>query len=57
VSHDQRISHIKFQDYWTKIFDYYGVTQKETLDFTPEEEYSVYSDQDFIVGSEILKRT
>lgn len=29
ISHSQRISLIKFETYWTKIFDHYGITKAE----------------------------
>lgn len=56
VSHESRISHIKFEAYWCKIFDYYGYTNKNTRDFTPIEEQSVYSDADFVVGEDHPRR-
>jgi len=43
VSHDTRLSHIKFEAYWTRIFDYYGITNTNERDFEHADEHSVYS--------------
>jgi hypothetical protein len=49
VSHDKRISKINFETYWTKIFDYYGVTAYEDRDFDAKSDYSLYSDRKYVV--------
>lgn len=33
VSHEQRLSLVKLETYWTKVFDYYGVTRADKRDF------------------------
>jgi len=59
VSHAQRISHIKFQTYWTKIFDYYGITKSKDDPILAElakEDESLFCDSDFLVDDEPPKR-
>lgn len=59
VSHSQRISYIKFTAYWTKIFDYYGITvsrEDEELNRIAQENASLFADSQFIVDDEPTKR-
>jgi hypothetical protein len=45
VSHDTRISKIKMETYWTKIFDYYGITPDSgaELERVRKDHESIYS--------------
>lgn len=55
ISHSARISHLRFKTYWTKIFDYYGLTQSKTDEFLQDvvsDQVSLYSDADFIFSEE-----
>lgn len=59
VSHAKRISQIKIQSYWTKTFDYYGVTcsrEDEDLHQKGLDEQSLFCDPDFIVEQDLPKR-
>lgn len=52
VSHSKRISHIKFTSYWTKIFDYYGISNKiddPVLNEIRKENESILHDSNFVV--------
>ena len=52
VSHSQRLSKIEFASYWTKTFDYYGVTKSKddpSIAEVAAENESVFGDPDFIV--------
>ena len=49
ISHDKRISKINFETYWTKLFDYYGVTSAQNREFDAKSDYSLYSDRDYVV--------
>jgi len=45
------VSHLKFKAYWTKIFDYYGITnskEDENLHQAAADAISLYSDGDFL---------
>lgn len=59
VSHAQRISKIKMTEYWTKTFDYYGITkssEEPTLYKTAKEKASLFDDQDYVMPPEIVTR-
>jgi len=52
VSHSRRISKISFISYWSKVFDYYGITvakEHPILSVLAKEEESVFDDPDFIM--------
>jgi hypothetical protein len=47
VSHENRVSLIKLETYWTRIFDYFGVTDSttdESLAQVAAEDVSLYSE-------------
>jgi WD40 repeat protein len=57
VSHSKRISKIEFGSYWTKIFDYYGITKsKDDPTLAEIAGESIFGDTDFIVEDEPAKR-
>jgi len=33
ISHESRISHLRFKTYWTRLFDYYGVTNSSSDEY------------------------
>ena len=51
VSHDSRISHLHFKTYWTKVFDYFGITNSSSDEYFQNvdvDKTSLYSDGDFL---------
>jgi hypothetical protein len=59
VSHAKRISLVKFTTYWTKVFDYYGVTcsqeDEELLQLGLDDE-SMFCDAEFVIEKELPRR-
>lgn len=59
VSHSKRISKIEFRSYWTKTFDYFGVSKSsedpELAEIAKQNE-SVFGDPDFIFEDDPPKR-
>lgn len=50
VSHSNRVSLIKLETYWTRIFDYNGITNSSedgSLKKAAEEDISLYSENGF----------
>lgn len=50
VSHSRRISKISFISYWSKVFDYFGITtakEHPILSVLAKEEEGVFDDPDF----------
>lgn len=59
VSHAQRISKIKMTEYWTKTFDYYGITKSSedpALHKIAKEKASLFDDQDYVMPPEIVAK-
>jgi hypothetical protein len=55
VAHGQRVSVVTMRKYWSRVFDYYGITDsKEHPDF--EDQQSLYSDHDFKMGPEEITK-
>lgn len=55
MSHSNRVSLIKLETYWTRIFDYYGITsssEDETLQKAAEDDISLYSEAGFLMDIE-----
>lgn len=52
VSHAKRVSYIKFTTYWSKVFDYYGITvakDDEELAQKAKDDESLFCDADFVI--------
>lgn len=59
ISHAKRISCIKFTTYWSKVFDYYGITlskEDPILSELAKENESLFCDPDFVVEDDKFNR-